>query len=71
MPKKAQKMILAHFRVPKSIEDRFVSLAKRTNRPKSYYYREALTKHIAGLEGIYLEEQERIDMRAARQERED
>ena len=41
-------------RVPDEVGKRLNQLAQLTGRSKSYYIREALTKHLAELEDIYL-----------------
>jgi RHH-type rel operon transcriptional repressor/antitoxin RelB len=41
-------------RIPKEIEARLNSLAKKTGRPKSYYVREALIDRLNDLEDYYL-----------------
>ncbi len=43
-------------RLPKDFEDRLNSLAQATNRPKSFYVREALTKYLEDIEDAYLAE---------------
>lgn len=45
-------------RLPKEIEERLDQLAKKTERIKSYYAREAILEHLDDLEDIYLAEQE-------------
>lgn len=41
-------------RLPAEIEERLNILASATNRPKSFYVREALERSIEDLEDIYL-----------------
>jgi RHH-type rel operon transcriptional repressor/antitoxin RelB len=43
-------------RLPPSIEKRLEKLARRTGRTKTYYVREAILKHLADLEDLYLAE---------------
>ena len=43
-------------RLPKDIEDRLTSLAKKTGRTKSFYAREAILEHLEDLEDKYLAE---------------
>ncbi|SMC92118.1 RHH-type transcriptional regulator, rel operon repressor / antitoxin RelB [Desulfocicer vacuolatum DSM 3385] len=43
-------------RLPKDLETRLDFLAAQTNRTKSFYAIEALTRHIEELEDIYLSE---------------
>lgn len=40
-------------RLPKDIEDRLDSLAKKTGRTKSFYAREAIMEHLDDLEDLY------------------
>lgn len=40
-------------RLPKEIEDRLDSLAKKTGRTKSFYAREAIMEHLDDLEDLY------------------
>ena len=44
-------------RLPKDIEDRLDSLAKKTGRTKSFYAREAILNHLEDLEDAYLAEE--------------
>ena len=44
-------------RLPKEIEARLDSLAKRTGRSKTFYAREAILAHLDDLEDLYLAEQ--------------
>lgn len=53
-------------RIPDELAQRFEALAKETNRPKSYYIREALERAIEDLEDIYLAEARLEDLRAGR-----
>ncbi len=41
-------------RLPKDIEDRLDSLAKRTGRTKTFYAREAIIEHLEYLEDAYV-----------------
>ena len=43
-------------RLPPEIEKRLDVLAKKTGRTKSFYAREAISRHIDDLEDIYLAE---------------
>lgn len=43
-------------RLPDELSERLVALAKRTDRSRSYYLRQALEIHIDELEDIYLAE---------------
>lgn len=52
---KADQMI--GLRIPKSVGQRLDNLAKRTDRSKTYYIREAIMEHLDDLEDIYLAEQ--------------
>jgi len=51
-------------RLPKEIELRLNTLATSTGRTKSYYVREALLKHLANIENIYMAEKHRQNTRA-------
>jgi RHH-type rel operon transcriptional repressor/antitoxin RelB len=53
-------------RIPDELAQRFEVLSKETNRPKSYYIREALERAIEDLEDIYLAEARLEDLRAGR-----
>lgn len=53
-------------RLPVEIENRLDALAQATGRPKSFYVREALLKHLDDLEDIYLAEQRLIDLRSGK-----
>ena len=44
-------------RLPKDIEDRLDSLAKKTGRTKSFYAREAIMEHLDDLEDLYYVQQ--------------
>ncbi len=44
-------------RLPDELNERLMTLAKRTARPASYYIREAIECHIADMEDVYLAEQ--------------
>ena len=55
-------------RLPKDVEDRLETLAKRTGRTKTFYAREAILEHLDDLEDIYLAEQRLEDIRAGRSE---
>jgi RHH-type transcriptional regulator, rel operon repressor / antitoxin RelB len=41
-------------RLPPDLEQRLDTLARRTNRTKSFYAREAIERHLADLEDGYL-----------------
>ncbi|PTN35580.1 DUF6290 family protein [Desulfonatronum sp. SC1] len=43
-------------RLPEEIESRLNDLADATNRPKSFYVREALKRYLEDIEDIYLAE---------------
>lgn len=51
-------------RLPKEIELRLNTLATSTGRTKSYYVREALLKHLADIENIYMAEKRQQKIRA-------
>jgi len=51
-------------RLPKEIELRLNTLATSTGRTKSYYVREALLKHLANIENIYMAEKRQQKVRA-------
>ncbi len=53
-------------RLPDDIEDRLNALAKTTNRPKSFYVREALERSLEDIEDIYLAEKRLEDLRAGK-----
>lgn len=53
-------------RLPDDIEDRLNTLAKTTNRPKSFYVREALERSLGDIEDIYLAEKRLEDIRAGK-----
>ncbi len=53
-------------RLPKELGDRLDKLARETDRPKSYYVREALNEYMDDLEDIYLAERALEDIRAGR-----
>ena len=53
-------------RLPDDIEDRLNTLAKTTNRPKSFYVREALERSLEDIEDIYLAEKRLEDIRAGK-----
>ena len=53
-------------RLPSDIEDRLNNLSKTTNRPKSFYVREALERSIEDIEDIYLAEKRLEDIRAGK-----
>lgn len=53
-------------RLPDDIEDRLNILAKTTNRPKSFYVREALERSLEDIEEIYLAEKRLEDIRAGK-----
>lgn len=53
-------------RLPDDIEDRLNILAKTTNRPKSFYVREALERSLEDIEDIYLAEKRLEDIRAGK-----
>jgi len=41
-------------RLPPEIEERLEALAQRTGRPKSFYVREAILRHLDDLEDAHL-----------------
>lgn len=53
-------------RLPDDIENRLNVLSKTTNRPKSFYVREALERSIEDIEDIYLAEKRLEDIRAGK-----
>ena len=53
-------------RLPDDIEDRLNNLSRTTNRPKSFYVREALERSIEDIEDIYLAEKRLEDIRAGK-----
>ena len=53
-------------RLPVDIENRLETLSTRTNRPKSFYIRQAILEHIGDLEDMAITEQRLKDMRAGR-----
>jgi RHH-type rel operon transcriptional repressor/antitoxin RelB len=53
-------------RLPADIENRLNALSKTTNRPKSFYVREALERSIEDIEDIYLAEKRLEDIRAGK-----
>ena len=53
-------------RLPADIENRLNVLSKTTNRPKSFYVREALERSIEDIEDIYLAEKRLEDIRAGK-----
>jgi RHH-type transcriptional regulator, rel operon repressor / antitoxin RelB len=48
-------------RLPQNLEARLNYLAAQTNRSKSFYAVEALTRHLEDLEGFYLAEKAHQD----------
>jgi RHH-type rel operon transcriptional repressor/antitoxin RelB len=52
-----QEHILLTIRLPKEIEDRLDTLAKRTGRSKTFYGCEAILEHLDNLEDLYPAEQ--------------
>lgn len=53
-------------RLPEELENRLANLASITNRPKSFYVREALDLAIGEIEDIYLAEKRLEDIRAGK-----
>lgn len=53
-------------RLPDDLEERLNTLAKTTNRPKSFYVREALERALEDIEDIYLAEARLENIRAGR-----
>jgi len=53
-------------RLPEDIEARLNNLSKTTNRPKSFYVREALERSMEDIEDIYLAEKRLEDIRAGK-----
>lgn len=56
-------MFSTSIRLPKEMNDRLTRLAELTSRSKSYYIHEAIYRHLAELEQIYLAENEQIEIR--------
>ncbi|MDE5682118.1 MAG: ribbon-helix-helix protein, CopG family [Mailhella sp.] len=56
-------MFSTSIRLPKEMNDRLTRLAELTGRSKSYYIHEAIYRHLAELEQIYLAENEQIETR--------
>jgi len=52
--------------LPDDLEARLNTLAKTTNRPKSFYVREALERSLEDIEDIYLAEKRLEDIRAGK-----
>lgn len=57
---------MLNVRLPDDIEARLNSLSKTTNRPKSFYVREALERSLGDIEDIYLAEKRIEDIRAGK-----
>jgi len=55
-------------RLKKDQLERLESLAKKTNRTKSFYISKALDEYLGELEFIYLMEQRMIDIRSGKAE---
>jgi len=53
-------------RIEEELNDRLENLARETNRTKSFYVHEALTKSIDDIEDIYLAERRLENIRAGR-----
>lgn len=53
-------------RLPDDLEARLNTLAKTTNRPKSFYVREALERSLEDIEDTYLAEKRLEDIRAGK-----
>jgi len=61
-----RRIVMLTVRLPNDIEDRLNTLAKTTNRPKSFYVREALERSLAEIEDIYLAEARLEKIRAGK-----
>jgi RHH-type rel operon transcriptional repressor/antitoxin RelB len=59
-------MRVINFRVEDDLDDRLDTLARETNRTKSFYIREAIHEHLEDIEDIYLAEKRLEDVRAGR-----
>ena len=57
---------LVNFRIPEDLDQRFTNLANATDRPKSFYLRQALLEKIAIFEAIYISEQRLAELRAGK-----
>jgi RHH-type rel operon transcriptional repressor/antitoxin RelB len=55
-------------RLPKDLEKRLDSLAKRTGRTKTYYARQAIAEQMTDLEDLYLAEHRLEDAESGRSE---
>jgi RHH-type rel operon transcriptional repressor/antitoxin RelB len=53
-------------RLPEEIEIRLEKLAKSTGRTKSFYAREAIVKHLADMEDLYLAEKRLAKVRSGK-----
>jgi RHH-type rel operon transcriptional repressor/antitoxin RelB len=53
-------------RLSQDVEQRLENLARKTERSKTFYAREAILEHLDDLEGLYLAEQEMTGIRAGR-----
>lgn len=53
-------------RLPEKTEQRLNTLAKETNRPKSFYVREAIERSLDEIEDIYLAQQRLESLRAGK-----
>lgn len=53
-------------RLSQDVEQRLENLARKTERSKTSYAREAILEHLDDLEGLYLAEQEMTGIRAGR-----
>lgn len=57
---------MLNVRLPDDLEARLNTLSKTTNRPKSFYVREALERSLEDIEDIYLAEKRIEDIRAGK-----
>jgi len=54
IPLRSFKIKTISVRLPDDLADRLDNLADRTGRPKSFYFKEMLTKYMAEYEAAYL-----------------
>lgn len=53
-------------RLPKEIEERLDTLAKKTGRTKSFYVREAILEYLDDMEDVYLAEKRLADIKSGK-----
>jgi RHH-type rel operon transcriptional repressor/antitoxin RelB len=53
-------------RLPEDSESRLTELARKTERSKTFYAREAILEHLDDLEDLYVAEQQTIEIHAGR-----